>query len=399
MVSPPRLCMVVHSSVPADPRVMVQARAAARDGFEVDIVAMRDPGEAPVEVLGDRIRVFRLPLTHVPGSSLRSTLVEYAGFSLLAVAKLAALHRRSRYDVVEVHNPPDFLVLAALGPRLTGARTIFDVHDLAPDMFDARFGGRRGAGIVDRMLKVLERGATRFADHVLTVHEPYRQELISRGVPAEKITVVMNSVDERLLPTPAEPSNGDFRVVYHGTITPHYGVGLLVSAAVAARAQVPEIRLEIYGDGDSVGESLQRAVDAGFADRLLHLGALPRSEVLRRINGASVGVIPNLPTRLNRFALSTKLFEYVALGIPAVVADLPTLRDHFSPDEVLFFRAGDEDALSRAIVEVAADPAAARARAEAARRRYQDYRWERSEERFCSVLRSAAEARRRGPLR
>ena len=198
----------------------------------------------------------------------------------------------------------------------------------------------------------------------------------------------MNTVDERLLPTPAERSRDAFRVVYHGTVTPHYGVELLVGAAVAARSAVPDLRLEIYGDGDSVENVLACAAAEGFGDRLLHLSELPRPEVLRRINGASVGVVPNLPTRLNRFALSTKLFEYVALGIPAVVADLPTLRSHFSPDEILFFRAGDSNDLARAIVQVAQDPAAAQTRAAAAlRRSAEEYSWDQSAAKFVAVLR------------
>ena len=95
-------------------------------------------------------------------------------------------------------------------------------------------------------------------------------------------------------------------------------------------------------------------------------GPLPHREVLERVAGASVGVVPNRPIPLNRFALSSKLFEYVALGIPAVVSDLPTLREHFSPQEVCFFRPGDATALAEALLAVARDPQAAATRARAA---------------------------------
>jgi glycosyltransferase involved in cell wall biosynthesis len=118
---------------------------------------------------------------------------------------------------------------------------------------------------------------------------------------------------------------------------------------------------------------------------------LPQAEVLERVQGASVGVIPNLPTALNRFALSTKLFEYVALGIPVVSADLPTIRRHFSDSELLFFRAGDVDALSAALLEIRCGPAAAAARTEAALERYERYRWPEQARRYAAVLARYAE--------
>ena len=120
------------------------------------------------------------------------------------------------------------------------------------------------------------------------------------------------------------------------------------------------------------------AATLGVADRVALRGvALPQAEVLDRIQGASVGVIPNLPSRLNRFALSTKLFEYVALGIPVVAADLPTLRSHFTPEEVTYFRAGDAVELAAALESVADDYESALTRARAAGERYRaSYAWD-----------------------
>ena len=114
---------------------------------------------------------------------------------------------------------------------------------------------------------------------------------------------------------------------------------------------------------------------------------LSQREVLRAVQPASVGVIPNLPTKLNRFALSTKLLEYVALGVPVVCSDLPTLREHFTDQEVLFFEPGNAHALADALVRTAADPEAARQRAAAALSRYEEYRWSANAARYVGALR------------
>jgi glycosyltransferase involved in cell wall biosynthesis len=227
-------------------------------------------------------------------------------------------------------------------------------------MFMMRFQNEPG-GLLDRSLRLVERSAAGLADAVLTVHEPYRRELGAHGVPLEKIAVVMNSLDEGILPTGDESdgAGSGFRVVYHGTVTPHYGVGLLVEAVALAQGTIPGLRLEIYGAGDdlpAVGEQVRaNGLEAAVA---IVPRFLPQAEVLRAVRGASVGVIPNLPTRLNRFALPTKLFEYVALGIPAVAADLPTIRGHFSETEILFFEPGSASSLARALESVAREPEA-----------------------------------------
>jgi glycosyltransferase involved in cell wall biosynthesis len=260
------------------------------------------------------------------------------------------------------------------------------VHDLAPDLFAERFGSGTRGRIANRALAGVERLALRLADEVITVHEPYERELRTRG--ARSVTIVMNSVDPDVLPSTTEAVvQPGFRVVYHGTVTPWYGVDLLLDAAGAVVSEIPELAVEVYGEGDAVPGLRERAQELGLDGRVqFHDRWLPQTEVLSLVRSASVGVIPNRPTRLNRYALSSKLLEYVELGIPVAVAGLPTLREHFSDDEVVFFEPGDADALAAALVAIARDPAAARTRVEAARRRARAYAWDTNAARYVRLL-------------
>jgi glycosyltransferase involved in cell wall biosynthesis len=381
--------MVLHGPFPVgEGRVSNEARAALDAGWEVDVVAMRKEGE-PTRELVDGVDVHRLPLSHEWGGGAVAVAQEYLGFTAMATAKVAVLMKRRRYTVVQVHNPPDFLIAAALVPRILGARVVFDIHDFAPELFAMRFGARRGFGVANACMRRVERLATRFATAIVTVHDPYRRALEARGVPAEKITVVLNSLDERLVPArgSAADERDGFRVVYHGTITPYWGVVLLIEAAAQIVPDVPNLRVEIYGDGDALPDVRTRVSELGLTERV-HLSGrfLPQPEVLERVSSASVGVICNLPEERNQTAIPTKLFEYARLGVPIATGDLLAIREHFSSREVRFFRAGDADDLAVALREIASSPEAAQARADAARQRYESYAWPVSARRYVELL-------------
>jgi glycosyltransferase involved in cell wall biosynthesis len=381
--------MVLHGPFPVgEGRVSNEARAALDAGWEVDVVAMRKEGE-PTRELVDGVDVHRLPLSHEWGGGAVAVAQEYLGFTAMATAKVAVLMKRRRYTVVQVHNPPDFLIAAALVPRILGARVVFDIHDFAPELFAMRFGARRGFGVANACMRRVERLATRFATAIVTVHDPYRRALEARGVPAEKITVVLNSLDERLVPArgSAADERDGFRIVYHGTITPYWGVVLLIEAAAQIVPDVPNLRVEIYGDGDALPDVRTRVSELGLTERV-HLSGrfLPQPEVLERVSSASVGVICNLPEERNQTAIPTKLFEYARLGVPIATGDLLAIREHFSSREVRFFRAGDADDLAVALREIASSPEAAQARADAARQRYESYAWPVSARRYVELL-------------
>jgi glycosyltransferase involved in cell wall biosynthesis len=387
--------MVVHGPYPQDVRVSREARAAVASGWQVDVVATRQSGEAASETV-DGVHVHRLPVEHRRGKGVLAATFEYIGFSILASAKVASLWFRRRYRIIQIHNPPDFLILAALVPKLFRTRVILDIHDFSTFMFQMRFRNKKGARIAAQALYGIERLAVTLADVVVTVHDPYRRELVARGVPNQKICVVMNSVDDALLPVARQGTReGVARIVYHGTVTPRYGLDQLVRAAVMLK----RARIDIYGGGDAVPLLAQLAEDLNVADRVTLTGTyLPQREVLQRIRDATVGVICTALPSDEDLGLPTKLFEYVRLRVPVVCADLPVVREHFSGDEVSFFPSGDPEALAAAVQAVIDDPTSAEPRCQAAFRRYErEYAWRVSARRYGALLERLAARRGETP--
>ena len=126
------VCIVKHGYFP-DSHVRRNAEALVADGFDVHIVCLRRPSQPGLERVNG-ITVHRQPMRRVRGSAARY-LVQYGVFTALACLSVARLHLRRRLTVVEIDNMPDLLVLAAVIPRLSGARVVHYVMDTMPELW------------------------------------------------------------------------------------------------------------------------------------------------------------------------------------------------------------------------------------------------------------------------
>jgi hypothetical protein len=134
------------------------------------------------------------PLGRITARPFGTTLLLWSRFAALAFTKVARLHSRLKFNVVHVHNLPDFLVFAALIPKVLGAQVVLHVQDVTPELMAAKSKGLFRS-IAVPLAKVQERISTAFADHVVTVGWPFEEPLLRRGVPREKLSSVLNSAD------------------------------------------------------------------------------------------------------------------------------------------------------------------------------------------------------------
>lgn len=383
----PAVCIVRHNYYP-DSHVRRDAEALAGAGFAVSVVALRREGQPARERL-DGVDVHRLPVRHRRGTPLRY-LWEYSVFALLAFLRVGWLHLRRRFAVVEVDNMPDFLVVSALVPKLTGTPVIMYVFDNMPELYAYLWQVDMRHPLV-RLLALQERGAYALADRVIVTQSLARRLALARGVPEHELTVVLNSADERIF-TPAAPEaraatvgerDGVFRIVTHGTILERYGIQVLIDALPRVIAQLPEARVDVFGEGEYRAALERRVAELGLHGHVRFRGFVPLDELLSALRSADVGYVG----MLNELCLPNKLMEYVALGIPVVTSRWPTLEQLFPDDSVAWFPAGDARTLADALVDVARDPMRARERARRASVRYQAYRWPVQREVYLGVYR------------
>ena len=357
----PRHCMIVHAYYPlGETRVEREARALLQRGYRVDVICLRAAGEQPKEHDGG-ITIHRLPVRRHKGRGAGVQLLEYLAFFVLATIRLTRLHLRAPYQVIQAHNLPDFLVFAALPAKLMGARTILDIHDLMPEFYASRFGTGLDSLPV-RLVQLQERLSCRFADHVITVSDHWRQVLIGRGVAPSKCSVVMNVADDSIfhppvvLPPLRHHPDG-LRLIYHGSLARHYGLDLAIRAVDQVRADIPGIHLTLVGDGDYVAE-LRRLIDElGLESHVDLINALrPAEDLPAIIATADLGIAPYRNDTFTDGLLPTKLMEYAALGMAAVAARTTAIERTFGGTMVAFFEPGDADSLAACLRDLHAHP-------------------------------------------
>ena len=394
-----RAAVVAHAAYPADPRVHRQVDSLIGAGHEVDVFCLREAGEAAEEDDG-AVRILRLPVRR-RYAGFAGHLAEYAAFTAVAGVRLSREHRRRRYGLVQVATLPDFLVVAAAALKVSGVPLLLDLHEDMPAFFDDRFASP-WLRPLRPVISGVARASAAMADHLITVHEPLRQLSIARGVALDKITVVMNSPDERLFdPTSVARrrfmEDGQLRLVHVSSLQRIYGL----EVAIEAMRQVQDlpVRLEVYGEGPYRPEIEAAIVASAAADRVTLHGRVAQAQLPAILADADAALVPSLPEPYLEFSLSTKLLEAVAMGVPVIASDLSTFRGHFTAAAVRYVPAGDAAALAAAIRELAADPEAATARAVEARHQAEPYAWQIQAARYLEVVKRLMDRAREGEVR
>ncbi|MGC8635108.1 MAG: glycosyltransferase family 4 protein [Candidatus Limnocylindrales bacterium] len=405
---PLRLLLVTHSYYEEDPRVRRQAEALAAAGVDVDVLALQQPGSAARERI-EGVDVHRLPVQRHQGAGMATYLAEYGTFFGHALLAAVRLHARRHYRLAQVATLPDPLVFA-MGPlRLDGVPVVLDLHEAMPEFFRSRFPAA-SHGPARAALLAAERVSIGFATHVLTVNDALADRLAGLGVPRAKVTVVLNSPRSDRFDPAAHPSrpfmaDGRLRLVYAGALTPLYQLDVAVEAVarlagadgappdggqVAARGAPLDVTLDLYGRGDAESQLRTLAATRGVADRVAFHGRIPVEEVAARIAECDVGLAPTRRDAFTDFSLSTKIFEYAAMGKPVVASRLPTVERYFGEDALAYFAPGDPVSLAGAVRRLAEDPAGRGAMIAAASERVRAFSWEREAERYVALVRDLA---------
>jgi glycosyltransferase involved in cell wall biosynthesis len=352
-----RVCMVTHSFYESDNRVTRYAEALAARGDHVDVFALRRSPEMPEQERIQGVNVFRIQDRFSKSERSRfSYLWPLLRFLKVSAARVTHSHASDRYDLLHIHNVPDFLVFAAWYPKLTGAKVILDIHDIVPEFFGSKFAIPSN-GIILKLLRGMERMSAAFANHIIIANHLWLDKYAKRTRSSDRCTAFVNNVDSNVfVPESAKRSDGKLIVLFPGGLQWHQGVDIALRAFSKVRKELPNVEFHIYGDGSEKESLVALADDLKLNGSVRFFKPTSVREIAAIMAQADLGVVPKRADSFGNEAYSTKIMEFMAVGVPVVVSNTKVDRYYFDDTVVRFFESGDPEALAQKMLELLRNP-------------------------------------------
>lgn len=381
--------MLAYAFYETDTRILQYAASLAERGDIVDVIALkRDPGLPDFEQL-DGVNLYRIQDRILNEKGIFSYVNRIARFALRSALFLFQKHNEHPYDVVHVHNVPDFLAFSAIYPKLRGGCIVLDIHDLLPEFYASKFNISHNS-LLFKTLVFAERCSAAFANHVIIANHLWRHRLVSRSSTAEKCSVVRNRPDLSIF-TKHEINKHDqdqkFILTYPGSLNWHQGLDVAIRAFAIISDRIPEAEFHIYGEGSAKASLIALVNELAMENRIFFHNFLPSRDIAKVMANTDLAIEPkrsNSP--FGNEALSTKILEFMSLGVP-VIASKTTIHAYYYDESIIqYYDNDDEFQLAEQILRLKNNPELRQSLAENAKRYLEDNTWDARKHEYLQLI-------------
>ena len=341
--------------------ILEQQRALGWETFHLT-GPKQGSGDAREEKFGDWM-FYRTPAAG--GLPARLPLLQHRSLMNALRTRLAEVVEHVRPDILHAHSPVlNALPTLAVG-RAKGIPVVYEIRafweDAAADLGTAREWGPRY-----RLTRAMETRALQRADAVTTICEGLRGDMLARGIPADKITVIPNAVDPsqfRFAGAPDEALIKKYGLArgatlgFAGSFYAYEGLDLLLRAMPLVLRSMPQARLLLLGGGPQDENLRALAARLGIGDAVHFTGRVPHAEMARYYSVMDVMVYPRIARRLTDLVTPLKPLEAMAMGKLVVASDVGGHRELIRDgDNGHLFPAGSSEALAHRLIGVLQTP-------------------------------------------
>lgn len=278
--------------------------------------------------------------------------------------RLEEVARGVQPDVLHAHSPALNAIPALRVGRRLGIPVVYEVRAFWEDAA-VNHGTSRENGLRYRLTRKLETHALRQVDHVTTICEGLRRDIIARGIPESRVTVIPNAVDADAF-QPGGTADPELRCClgldgcrvlgFIGSFYAYEGLDLLLEAFPLIREQAPDVRILLVGGGFQDDALKAQAKRLGIADQVIFTGRVPHDRVQAYYDLVDLLVYPRRSMRLTELVTPLKPLEAMAQGRLLMASDVGGHRELIRDGETgWLFRAGDPRALADRVLQTLAE--------------------------------------------
>jgi PEP-CTERM/exosortase A-associated glycosyltransferase len=313
--------------------------------------------------------------------------------------RLAEVLPEVKPDLLHAHSPAMNGLAALRAARQSGIPFVYEVRAFWEDAA-ADHGTSREGGVRYRLTRALETHVLKRASAVTTLCEGLRGDIVARGIPGRKVTVIPNAVDIARFSVGGQPDparqqqlglKGKTVLGFIGSFYAYEGLALLLQAMPGILQAAPETCLLLVGGGPEERRLKALADAAALEDRVIFTGRVPHDEVQNYYNLVDILVYPRLAMRLTDLVTPLKPLEAMAQGRLVLASDVGGHRELIRDGETgQLFHAGSIEDLQRTVLEMLHDRTGWQAQREAGRRFVETERnWATSVARYRDVYAAA----------
>lgn len=341
--------------------ILKQQRALGWETFQLT-GPKQHSGDLESEQVDDWL-FYRTPTASGAGSEL--PVLRHRALMRAVRGRIAQVVDRVHPNILHAHSPVlDALPALDVG-KARGIPVVYEVRAFWEDAA-ADLGTAREWGLRYRLTRALETRALRRADAVTTICAGLRDDIVARGIPAARVTVIPNAVDLSDFPfrTPPDPGlvaryglSPGATLGFAGSFYAYEGLDLLLRAMPLVLRAAPQARLLLVGGGPREGALRELAGQLNLDRKVMFIGRVPHDQVSRYCGIMDLMVYPRISRRLTELVTPLKPLEAMAMGKLVVASDVgghrELIRDGYNG---YLFAAGSPEALARRLVECLSAP-------------------------------------------
>jgi glycosyltransferase involved in cell wall biosynthesis/peptidoglycan/xylan/chitin deacetylase (PgdA/CDA1 family) len=348
------VCMPTYSYYESDNRVKRYAESLVKGGSTVDVFSLNANNDPAFEIMNG-VRIHRIQKRKRNEKDKWSYFLKLILFLIRSTKSITLSHLKKRYDLVHVHNVPDFEVFSAIVPKITGSKIILDIHDIVPELFCSKFKNKKKSKWF-QILQLVEKLSTSFADHVIVSNAIWGDRIAERSIGRDKCSIMINYPDSSIFNIKNQHKNREREfILYPGSLNQHQGLDVALKAFASIKDLIPKIDFHIYGEGPALNDLIKLSLQLGIQDRVKFKESLPIQQIAQIMACAKCGVVPKKADLFGNEAFSTKVLEFMSLGVPVVLSNTAIDQYYFNSSQVLFFESGNVKSLAEKLLQILTD--------------------------------------------